>query len=184
MSSTFALAIAVAWSIMFLRVVAMVWIVSPSLTAVLGLPFGLMAATCMLVSIVLWRRTRPHEKGVVTAGANPFELGEAIKFGLLFGIVTVVASAAEVYLGETGLYVAGAVAGLTDVDAISLSMANLAKADPETLKIAARTIVIAALSNTLLKTGVAVFSGTTALHRTLPTLLLLIAAAVGATVIR
>jgi uncharacterized membrane protein (DUF4010 family) len=122
----------------------------------------------------------------LTASANPFELGQAIKFGLLFGIVTVVARAAEVYLGETGLYLAGAVAGLTDVDAISLSMASLATADPKNLKIAARTIVIAVLSNTLLKTGMAVFTGATALHRNLllVTLLLLTVAAIGAVVTR
>ena len=186
MSSAFAMAIVVAWTIMFLRVVVMVWIVNSSLATVLGLPLGLMAAMGTLASLVLWRRTRTHEKGVLTARANPFELGQAIKFGLLFGIVTVVAKAAEVYLGETGLYLAGAVAGLTDVDAISLSMASLATADPENLKIAARTIVIAVLSNTLLKTGMAVFSGATALHRTLllVTLLLLTVAAIGAVVTR
>ena len=93
----------------------------------------------------------------------------------------VVAKAAEAYLGETGLYLAGAVAGLTDVDAISLSMANLATANPESLKVAARTIVIAVVSNTLVKTGMAVFLGAPALRRTilLATLPLLIAAAVG-----
>ena len=185
MSSAFVLAIVAAWTIMFLRVVVMVGLVNPSLAAVLGLPFGLMAAVGAVVSLVLWRRTRSQETGVVTAGANPFELGEAIKFGLLFGVVTVVAKAAEVYLGETGLYLAGAVAGLTDVDAISLSMANLATADPENLKIAARTIVIAVLSNTLVKTGMAMFVGTPALRRTLllATLFLLIAAAVGAIIV-
>jgi uncharacterized membrane protein (DUF4010 family) len=122
---------------------------------------------------------------VVTAGTNPFELAEAIKFGLLFGVVTVVAKAAQVYLGETGLYLAGAVAGLTDVDAISLSMANLATADAENLKVAARTIVIAVLSNTMVKAGMAVFLGTPALRRTvlLATLFLLVAAAVGAMVV-
>jgi uncharacterized membrane protein (DUF4010 family) len=185
MSSAFVLAIVVSWTIMFLRVVVMVGLVNPSLTAVLGLPLGLLAATGMLVSLVLWRRTRSQETGVVAAGANPFELGQAIKFGLLFGVVTVVAKAAEVYLGETGLYLAGAVAGLTDVDAISLSMANLATADPESLKAGARTIVIAVLSNTLVKAGMGVFLGTPALRRTLllATLFLLIAAAVGAIII-
>jgi len=99
--------------------------------------------------------------------------------------VTVVARAAEVYLGETGLYIAGAVAGLTDVDVISLSMANLAAAEPGNLTIAARTIVIAVVSNTLTKTGMAVFLGSPALRRALllATLPLLIAAAVGAMVI-
>jgi uncharacterized membrane protein (DUF4010 family) len=185
MSSAFVLAIVAAWTIMFLRVVVMVGLVNSSLAAALGLPLGLMAATGVLVSLALWRRTRSQETGVVTAGANPFELGEAIKFGLLFGVVTVVAKAAEVYLGETGLYLAGAVAGLTDVDAISLSMANLATADAGSLKVAARTIVIAVLSNTLVKAGMAVFLGTPALRRTLllATLLVLIAAAAGIVIV-
>ena len=119
MSSAFVLAIVVAWTIMFLRVVVMVGIVNRSLAGALALPLGLMAVAGLLVSLVLWRRTRSHETGVVTAGANPFELGEAIKFGFLFGVVMVVAKAAQAYLGETGLYLAGAVAGLTTVDAIS-----------------------------------------------------------------
>ena len=185
MSSSFVLAIVVAWTIMFLRVVVMVGMVNRSLAGGLALTLGLMAVAGMLVSLILWRRTRFHGRGVVTAGTNPFELGEAIKFGILFGVVTVVARAAEVYLGETGLYIAGALAGLTDVDAISLSMANLAAAGPENLKIAARTIVIAVVSNTLTKTGMAVFLGAPALRRTLllATLPLLIAAVVGAMVI-
>ena len=186
MSSAFVLAIVVAWTIMFLRVVVIVGMVSRSLAGDLALALGLMAGAGLLVSLVLWQRTRFHGKGVVTAGPNPFELGEAIKFGLLFGVVTVVAKAAEVYLGETGLYIAGAVAGLTDVDAISLSMANFAAAEPASLTIAARTIVIAVVSNTLTKTGMAVFLGAPALRRTLllAAVPLLIAAAVGAMVIR
>ena len=185
MSSAFVLAIVVAWTIMFLRVVVIVGMVNPALAGGLGMALGLMAAAGLLVSLVLWRRTRFHGKGVVTPGTNPFELGEAIKFGLLFGVVTVVARAAEVYLGETGLYIAGALAGLTDVDAISLSMANLAAAEPENLTIAARTIVIAVISNTLTKTGMAVFLGAPSLRRTLllATLPLLIAAAVGAVIV-
>ena len=186
MRRAFVLAIVVAWTIMFVRVVVVVGLVNRSLARGLALALGCMAAAGLLVSLVLWRRNLLHGKGVVTAGTNPFELGEAIKFGLLFGVVTLVAKAAEVYLGETGLYIAGALAGLTDVDAISLSMANLAAAEPESLNVAARTIVIAVVSNTLTKTGMAVFLGAPALRRTilLATLPLLIAAAVGAMVIR
>ena len=103
MSSAFVLAIVVSWTIMFLRVVVLVGMVNRSLADVLVLSLGLMAATGLLVSLALWRRTRSHETGVVTVGENPFELGEAIKFGLLFGVVIVVAKAAEAYLGETGL---------------------------------------------------------------------------------
>src|SRR5215470_10140759 len=185
MSSAFVLAIVVAWTIMFLRVVVMVGLVNRALAGGLAVGLGAMAVAGLIVSLLLWRRIRSRETGVVTAGANPFELSEAIKFGVLFGIVTVVAKAAEVYFGATGLYLAGAVAGLTDVDAISLSMANLATADAERLTVAARTIVIAVLSNTLVKTGMAVFVGAPALRRTLllATLVVLIAAAVGAVIV-
>jgi uncharacterized membrane protein (DUF4010 family) len=181
MSSAFVLAIVVAWTIMFLRVVVEVGVINRALAASLALALGCMAAAGLLVSLVLWRRSRARETGVVTAGANPFELSEAIKFGLLFGIVTVVAKAAEAYLGATGLYLAGAVAGATDVDAIALSMANRATTTPESIKIATYTIVIAVISNTLVKTGMAAFIGAPAMRRTivLVTLILFIAAAAG-----
>ena len=181
MSSAFVLAIVVAWTIMFVRVVVVVGLINRSLAASLALALGCMAAAGLLVSLVLWRRSRAHETGVVTAGANPFDLSEAIKFGLLFGIVTVVAKAAEVYLGATGLYLAGAVAGATDVDAIALSMANRATTTPESIKIAAYTIVIAVISNTLVKAGMAAFMGAPAMRRTivLVTLILFIGAAAG-----
>jgi len=181
MSSAFVLAILIAWTIMFLRVLVMVGVVNRPLAASLAVALGCMAAAGLAVSLLLWRRSRTHEKGVVTTGANPFELSEAIKFGLLFGIVTIVAKAAQVYLGATGLYLAGAVAGLTDVDAISLSMANLATTSPESLTVAERVIIIAVLANTLVKAGMAAFMGTPALRRTIvvATLLLLIVGAAG-----
>lgn len=181
MSSAFVLAIVVAWTIMFLRVVVMVGLVNNALGGGLAVALGGMAMAGLIVSLWLWRRSRSHETGVVATGANPFELSEAIKFGLLFGIVTIVAKAAQVYLGTAGLYLAGALAGLTDVDAISLSMANLAVSSPESLPIAERTIIIAVLSNTLVKAGMAAFMGAPALRRTiiLATLLLLVAGAAG-----
>jgi uncharacterized membrane protein (DUF4010 family) len=180
MSSAFVLAIVIAWTIMFLRVVIMVGIINRALAASLAVALGCMALAGLLVCLALWRR-RAHETGVVAAGANPFELGEAIKFGLLFGIVTIVAKAAEVYLGATGLYLAGAVAGATDVDAIALSMANRATTTPESIKIAAYTIVIAVISNTLMKAGMVAFMGAPAMRRTivLVTLILFLAAALG-----
>jgi uncharacterized membrane protein (DUF4010 family) len=180
-SPAFALAIVLAWTIMFVRVVVMVAVVNRSLGSILAVALALLAAAGLLSAFVLWRRSRSGKTGAVPAGANPFELGEAIRFGLLFGCVTVAAKAAQAYLGEAGLYLAGAVAGLTDVDAISLSMANLAVNDPASTVVAARTIVIAVVANTLVKAGMASSMGTPAMRRTiLPiTGLLIIAAAAG-----
>jgi uncharacterized membrane protein (DUF4010 family) len=71
-------------------------------------------------------------------------------------------------------------AGLTDVDAISLSMANLATTSPESLMVAQRTIVIAVISNTLVKCGMAAFMGAPGLRRTILLVTLILFAAAGA----
>ncbi len=180
-AQAFVLAIVLAWTIMFVRVVVMTAIVYRPLAAPLGVALGMMTIVGIGVSLVLWRRGRSRSTGTVTTGANPFELGEAIKFGLLFGVVTVAAKAAQEYFGETGLYLAGAVAGLTDVDAIALSMANLAATSPDSTAVAARTIVIAVLANTATKTAMAASMGAPKLRRTLlfTTGLLLVAAVIG-----
>jgi len=162
-----ALAILLAWTVMFFRVVVEVGVVNFSLAKNLATGMLLMGAVSLGISFLLFRRGRSKEKAEVESGNNPFELGDAIKFGVLFAIVIFVASAAQVYFGDTGLYVAGALAGLTDVDAIALSMANLARLDPASSSAAARTIVIAVISNTMVKCGMAIWIGAPSMRRTM-----------------
>jgi uncharacterized membrane protein (DUF4010 family) len=94
----------------------------------------------------------------------------------------VISRAAQVYLGDAGLYLAAAIAGLTDVDAITLAMANLVHTDASNLQVAARAIVIAVMANTLTKCGMAIGLGSAELRRiTAPiAALLLITGTVGA----
>jgi len=164
-SSPLALGILVAWTVMFVRVVVMVALVSPGLAAELAPAMAVLLVPSLATCFILWRRERSAERASVSAGENPFELREALRFGLLFGLITFVAKVAEVYLGAAGLYLAGAIAGLTDVDAISLSMANLARAGGASTEVAARTVLIAVLSNTLVKGCMASFLGSPALRR-------------------
>ncbi len=165
LAAPLALGILIAWSVMFARVVLMVAVVAPSLASQIALAIAVIAVPCLGIALLLRRRQPAAGTASVTAGENPFELGQAIRFGLLFGVVTLAAKAAQVYLGDAGLYLAGAVAGLTDVDAIALSMANLARDDPGSVQVAARAVVIAVLSNTLVKGGMAVFLGAPELRR-------------------
>jgi len=162
-----ALAILLAWTVMFFRVVVEVGVVNFSLARSLVLGMLLMGAVSLVICILLWRRGRSKEKAEVEPSHNPFELGDAIKFGGLYAVVIFVASAAQLYFGDTGLYLAGALAGLTDVDAIALSMANLAQQDPSSSSVAARTIVIAVVSNTMVKCGMAIWLGSSTMRRTM-----------------
>jgi uncharacterized membrane protein (DUF4010 family) len=169
-----AMGILLAWTVMFFRVLAAVFVVNPSLGARLWPGLVLLGLVSLAACALLWRRSaggRPAtQDGQATAPTpqaahNPFELSEAVKFGLAFGVITFVAKAAEVYLGQAGLYLAGALAGLTDVDAISLSMANLSAGQPEALGPAARTVLIAVLSNTAVKSGMVVWLGAPQMRR-------------------
>jgi len=161
------LAILLAWTVMYFRVVLEVGVVNYSLAEELALGMLLMGVVSVGICLFLWRKGRKGVTAEVESGHNPFELGDAIKFGLLFAVVIFIASAAQVYFGDTGLYVAGALAGLTDVDAIALSMANLARQDPVSSGAAARTIVIAVLSNTMVKCGMAIWLGAAPMRRTM-----------------
>jgi uncharacterized membrane protein (DUF4010 family) len=152
---------------MFFRVVLEVGVVNISLVKDLALGMVLMGSVSLAICFLLWRRGRRTEKAEVDSGRNPFELGDAIKFGALFAVVIFAASAAQAYFGDTGLYLAGALAGLTDVDAIALSMANLAREDPASSDAAARTIVIAVISNTMVKCGMAIWLGAPSMRRTM-----------------
>jgi uncharacterized membrane protein (DUF4010 family) len=180
-ASALALGILLAWTVMFLRVIVLVAVVDRALLAQVGLAMAILGVLSLAICWLLWRRQPSGDKASVGAGENPFELGEAIRFGLLFGAITFVAKAAQVYFGDTGLYLAGAIAGLTDVDAIALSMAQLAGSDPASVDPAARTVVIAVASNTLFKAGMAGFLGAPGLRRIVlsATAVILLAAVAG-----
>ena len=53
------------------------------------------------------------------------------------------------------------------MDAIALSMANLAQQTPDSAGAAARTIVIAVISNTMVKCGMAIWLGAPSMRQTM-----------------
>jgi len=159
------LGILIAWSVMFARVVVLVAAVDRELAPRVASAMAAFLVPNLAVCLWLWRRRHTAQRASVSAGANPFELSQAIRFGLLFGAITFVAKAAQVYFGDAGLYLAGAIAGLTDVDAISLSMAQLSLSDPAISSASFLTIVIAVSANTLFKAGIVAFLGAPGLRR-------------------
>ena len=76
----------------------------------------------------------------------------------MFAIVLFAMKAAQHYAGSQGLYLASALGGTTDVDAVTLSSAKLAKDGLEPLT-AAISILIAIAVNTVVKTGLAIGVG-------------------------
>jgi uncharacterized membrane protein (DUF4010 family) len=160
--------ILLAWSVMFVRVLIEVLVVNRALVAPLAPALAGLAVVSGLCAWFLFRRSdraaAPSSKEQVPV-RNPFSLTSAAKFAALFAVVLLVVEAVKRYAPGEGFYVVAAIAGLTDVDAITLSMAEYAKSGPA--QVAVDSIVIAALSNTLVKTGMVVALGGRELRRAL-----------------
>jgi uncharacterized membrane protein (DUF4010 family) len=103
--------------------------------------------------LALWLRSGRAKPGAQEiAFSNPFDLTAALEFALLFAVILLGSKAATTYLGAAGTYGAGLVAGATDVDAITLSMAKLAGDGGQlSHRVAATTIFLGTASNTLVK---------------------------------
>ncbi len=170
----FALAIVLAWSVMFVRIAVTVAVVHGTLLRLLWSPLAGAAGAGAVYCAFLHRRAQRGEAGMEVA--NPFALMPAIKFGLLYGLILIVARAAHVWLGDPGLYLSSLVSGLAEVDAITLSVSRLARGAAVAPAGAAHAIMLAAVANTALKGAIVCASGGAALRRlALPGMLLMLA---------
>lgn len=150
-----------AWAVMFVRVVAIAAVVQPALAQALAAPFAAMTVACAAMAVVAMRA----RDGAVADGlpavpmTNPFSLLAACKFAALFAVVQLLLKLGQQHLPQSGVYAVAALAGLTDVDAITVSMAERVRAAPADVGIAAAAILVACLSNTAVKTGMAIGLG-------------------------
>ncbi len=160
-----------AWAVMGVRVVFIAAVVFASLVRPLLLPFGALTVVTLGASAFFLRRARAQEPAAAgeVVLKNPFSLTSAAKFGLLFAVVLLVVAGVERYFPGRGYYLVAALAGLPDVDAITLSMAGLARAGGIEPATAVGALVVAALANTLLKCGMVVATASGRLRRSMVT---------------
>ena len=85
---------------------------------------------------------------------NPLDLGQAIRMAIAFQIVLLVIESARAWFGGQGIKAAAVLAGLTDVDALTMSMSRVAT-DPASATAAAQGLVAGVVANTILKAGLA-----------------------------
>lgn len=154
-----ALGVVLASTLMFARILIEVWIVNRTLLANLWPVMSAMCLSGLAYAGFLFFRSRQKTEGGDVKLHNPFELTSAIKFALIFAAVLLASKAAITYFGHGAIYLTGVLAGLTDVDAITLSMAKLAADGGVSMDVATTTIVLGAAANTAVKAGMSAFIG-------------------------
>jgi uncharacterized membrane protein (DUF4010 family) len=147
----FAAGVALANVMMTLRIAVLAAVLAPPLAMALLLPVGLAAATAAFFVAFIWYTTR---KSAVSTNemkiANPFQLSQAIKFAVLLTVVLLLERVLTEHFGEAGLYVLAAIAGLADLDAITLSVAKNANVSGEVMS-GVIAILLAMTANALVK---------------------------------
>jgi uncharacterized membrane protein (DUF4010 family) len=167
LSTVLAQGILLASCVMFPRVLFEVAVVNPGLVSQVVVPLATMLIAGVIAVYILWRRGRaeePVDHGGVEL-SNPLRLKTAITFGLVFAVVLVAVEAANEYFGSAGVYVASILAGITDVDSITLSVSNLSLKGLLDERVAAIAIILATIMNTIAKSVMAIVLGTPRLRR-------------------
>jgi uncharacterized membrane protein (DUF4010 family) len=95
---------------------------------------------------------------VVDRPTNPLQLAAALQMAVLFQAVLIAVELTRRVWGNLGVLLSGTVLGLTDVDALTFSMARAA-ASGLPLDVAARAIATGLMANTALKLVLAVVLG-------------------------
>lgn len=145
-------------TVLFLRVAVAVAVLDATLLPVLA---RFLAAPFLAAIVALglaWRSLRGSDVEPSQL-KNPLQLRNAIEMALLFQVVLFAVFYMRGWVGDAGMLASGFVLGLTDVDALTLSMTR-SVASGTTIESACRAITAGIIANSLMKAGIAVVIGT------------------------
>jgi uncharacterized membrane protein (DUF4010 family) len=174
LAAPLAFGVAAACTVLLLRVLVIATVLRSSLfrelLPLLGVPFVVSAT---LLIIAFWRQ-RPTAPVPNIAGAsaspangdvprvngmqNPLALWTSIQMAIAFQLVLFIIAWVQATVGNPGILATAALLGLTDMDALTLSMTRLAE-DAAQVHVAATAIGIGMIANTVLKLCVALVLG-------------------------
>lgn len=181
LAPSLAYGILAACTVLFVRVLVSAAVLNASLVP----PLAVAVAAPLLLGVAVlgigWRRMGA-ERVQAEEPANPLHLRSALQLALLFQAVLFLVHIAKTEWGSLGLLASGAIVGLTDLDALTISMAQTAR-DPSMVSVAAGAIVVGLVSNTLFKAAVAAVLGRGAVRVLVPIALLATAVALVAALV-
>lgn len=150
LASLAALVIMLATAVVNLRLLGQIAAVQPQFLSTALPPIlillGVMGALCVVVYFCV--RTTPVEDHLQR---NPAHLRTALVIGGLYAVILFAAAATKEHFGEQGIYYVAGISGLIDLNAITLSAAQLVADQQISSDAGWRVILIATLANLAFK---------------------------------
>ena len=159
-----ALVILIASSVVYVRVLAEIATVAAPFLPTAAPPILALFAAMAAAAVALWMSSRRRET-VNVEGREPADLKTAFTFAALYVVVLFAVAYAKERAGARGLYLVSALSGLTDVDAITLSVARLVGSSQIDGAQGWRLVVVGLLSNLVFKGAMAAVLGDRRLRR-------------------
>jgi len=153
-----AIVICVASSIVYGRVLLEISVVAPGLLSYTFWPLILFSIFMIIVAAIIISRVS-SEQIETPETDNPAQLKVALMFAALYAVVIFAVAAVKELFGDQWIYLVSALSGLTDVDALTLSVSQLFQAGTLDGGTGGRAIFIASLSNLVFKWGVVLTLG-------------------------
>ena len=153
------------------RMVLVASLLNRELLEFLAVPALAMALVVYLPILVYWRRARQARVDLPSPLKNPFEWRSALGFGGLLAVIMLLGEALRQSFGERGVIALAAASGVTDVDAITLSLARMSSGELAP-SVAAFAMILAAAVNNATKGAMAWVLGGSALGIRVGTVLL------------
>lgn len=178
-----ALVILLAWTVLYARQAVLILVSAPlfrAATVPLGVLFSV-STICILVSL---RRTPRERTSLSVPQRNPTELQSALLFALAFSLILFASAFANEQFGQKGLMGVAIVSGLTELDAITLSISRLVQTGKIEVSAAIPVLIAAILSNAVVKVAIArVVGGRLLFRKVAPTFFATVVAGVALSVL-
>jgi uncharacterized membrane protein (DUF4010 family) len=140
------------------------------------------AVGAAITIFALWRQDKQPTGEADVPSQSPLRLASAIRMALAFQAALMAIEVVRGAAGSPGVLVSAALLGLTDMDALTLSMNRLGTA-PDVVALAARAIAIGIVANSLLKLSLSAFIGSGQFRRMATSGLALLSVAVLVTLV-
>jgi uncharacterized membrane protein (DUF4010 family) len=147
-----AIVIMAASTVVFARVMFEVAVVAPAVLGAVAPPLGAMMGFMLVVTVGAFWTSRSRIDAPEQSEA-PSDLTAAVIFGLLYAGVLLLVAAVKDSFGQTALYAVAGISGLTDMDAITLSTAQLMNSGSIETPTGWRLILVGAIANLVFKAG-------------------------------